>query len=397
MFHFRQRSSDAVYGVLIDISSGSVGVAIVMSHVGEIIPKILYTHRNTMRITKHSPENQTDLRRLREALFSALLTLSQEGKQVLSEYDSRAIISKLYVTCSAPWSYTVARTVNLENDEPIKITNTIINDLVQSAETEIINHLREVSHMSVDSFSIVERATVDITVNEYAVSNPLNLKGTSLSLSHVAGVIPEDILSAIREVQEKLFPDTTFRAHTYMLIMYCVMRDIFPRINSMCIINITAESTEFAVVEKGLLIENASTPTGSTTFVRNVMETTNKPSADVQSHMSHVGDDSHLTTADFEPHTTEYVNKLTELIVHIMSHRAIPSNIIITAHKPFEHFFVPLIGQAFERALHTQPHILSIREGMIKEISDGADEDVYLALAARFFHKLHTCGELDYK
>lgn len=397
MFHFRRHSSDAVYGALIDISSGSIGVAIVMSPIGEKLPKILYTHRNTMRITKHSPEKQSDVRRLHEALFSALLTLSQEGKQILTQHDANAVISKLYVTCSSPWSYTVARTVCLENDDPFKITNSIINDLIQSAETEILNHLEEQTRIPDELFSIVERATVDITVNEYPVSQPLNLKGTSISLSHVSGIILQEILDAVHDVQEKLFPNTTLRAHTYMLVMYCVMRDVFPRLNSMCIIDVTAESTEFGVVEKGLLIENDAIPIGSTTFVRNIMATTNKPSVDIQSHMSFVGDEAHLLTSDFEPHIAEYEQALTELIVHIMSRRTIPQDIIITTHKPYEHFFAPLIVRAFEQALHVQPNVLSIREGIIKEISNGADEDVYLALAARFFHKLHGCGELDYK
>lgn len=397
MFHLRQHKSDAVYGVLIDISSGSVGVAIVMSQQGERLPKIIYSHRNTMRVTKNIAENPSDIRRLRETLFSALLTLSQEGNQVLTELDSKAVISKLYVTCSSPWSYTVARTVHLENDEPFKVTNAVINDLVQSAEAEILAHLREQTHIADETFSIVERVTVDITINDYPVIEPLNLKGTSLGLSHVAGVIPQDILDAIHEVQEKLFPETEIRAHTYMLVMFCVMRDVFPRLDSLCIVDITAESTECAIVEKGLLIENDALPIGSSTFIRNVMASTNKPSADIQSHMSFVGDDAHLDSSDFEEHIQEYEQKLTDLITHIMSKRTIPSEIILTTHKPFEQFFSPIIARVFKRALEREPHIISIKSEVVKEISEGADEDVYLALAARFFHKVHGCGESDYK
>lgn len=397
MFNLRRQKSDVVYGVLIDISSGSIGVAIVMSLHDMKLPKIVYSHRNTMRISKSTAENPNDIRRLREALFSALLTLSQDGKQILNELDSEANISKLYVTCSSPWSYTVARTVHLENDEPFKVTSAVINDLVQSAETEILTHLRERASISDKAFSIVERVTVDIAINEYPVIHPLNLKGTSLGLSHVAGVIPQDILDAVYEVQEKLFPKTEIRTHTYMLVMFCVMRDLFPRLDSMCIVDITAESTECAIVEKGLLIENEAVPIGSSTFIRNVMTSTDKPSADIQSYMACVGDGAHLDSSDFDEYIKEYEQKISDLIMHIMSKRVIPSEIIVTTHKPYEQFFSPIITRVFKRVLNTEPHVLSIKNEIVKEISEGADEDVYLALAARFFHKVHGCGESDYK
>ncbi len=397
MFNFRHNDSDTVYGVLIDISSGTVGVAIVASPKGEKLPKLIYTHRNIMRVTKHGAEKSENIRRVREALFSASLILSQEGKQVLSEHDPKAVITKMYVTCSSPWSYTVARTVHFEDDEPFKITHNVINDLIQSAESEIIDHIRGVEHVTDNGFSIVERATVDITVNDYPIAHPLNLKGTMLGLSHIAGLVPQEILDAVHEVQEKLFPETELKAHTYMLIMYCVMRDIFPRLNTMCIVDITGEATEFAIVENGLLIENTSIPTGSNTFIREIMETTGKPAADIQSHMSLVGKDAHLNTAEFGDHIDAYKKQIIETITTLLEHRAIPADIIITAHRPFEQFFAPIIENAFKETLHNEPHILSIRQSIVDEISDGAGDDVYLALGARFFHKLHGCGELHYE
>lgn len=398
MFHFRQHNSDTVYGVLIDISSGSVGVAIVMSApTREKLPRILYTHRNTMRISSHTSEKFSDIRTLHEALFSALLTLSQDGLQVLTKHDPKAVISKLFLTSSSPWSYTVSKTVHYENDEPFKITETVINDLIQSAETEIFNHLHEQAHTAREEFSVVERVTVDMTVNDYPVLHPINLCGVSLGLSHVAGIIPQDIIDAVHEVQEKLFPNTELKIHTYMLVMFCVMRDIFPRLNSMCMVDITAESTEFAVVDKGLLIENEAVAIGSSTFVRNVMVATDKPANDIQSYMAFSDDDAHLVSPDFDEQIQEYEHNLTDLITQTMSRHAIPTDIIVTTHKQYEHFFAPIIARAFEKALNVKPNILSIKNEIIEEISEGAEEDVYIAISARFFHKLHGCGELDYK
>ncbi|QQR65190.1 hypothetical protein IPH92_01235 [Candidatus Kaiserbacteria bacterium] len=397
MFNLRHNSSDTVYGVLVDISSGTVGIAIVASPKGAKLPQLIYTHRNTMRITEHGSEKSENIRRVREALFSASLILSQEGKQVLNEFDSNAVITKMYVTCSSPWSYTVARTVHFEDNVPFRITNSIINDLIQSAESEILNHIRGVEHVTSNGFSIVERATVDITVNDYPVVHPLNLKGTILGLSHITGLVPQEILDAVNEVQEKLFTETELRTHTYMLIMYCVLRDIFPRLNTLCIVDITGEETEFAIVENGLLIENSSVPVGSNTFIREIMKSTGKPSADIQSHMSLVGNEAHLNAAEFTPHIESYKKQISETLSQLLEHRSIPADIVITAHKPFERFFAPIIENVFKDTIKNEPRILSISQNIIDEISHGAGDDVYLALGARFFHKLHGCSELHYE
>lgn len=393
MFHFRHKESGVVYGVLIDISSGTVGVAIVASELGSTLPKLIYTHRITMRITKHGAERSENIRRVREALLSASLIISQEGMQALSAYDSSAKISKLYVTCSSPWSYTLARTVAYKNDTPFKVTNSLIGDLIQSAESEILEYLDNIPHVAEHSFNVVERATVDITINDYPVINPLDKQGTTLGLTHIAGLVPEEILESIREVQQKLFPDTKLRTHTYMLVMYCVLRDIFSKLDSLCIVDLMGEATEFALVEHKQLIENIFIPEGSNSFIRDVMEHTGKPAEDVQTLMTQ--DSLHFIHHDFDAHITTYEQSVTGAIERMREHHIIPTSVVITVQRPYEHFFVPILERAFRTILGVDPEILSIKHELIDEISHGAGDDVYLALGARFFHKLHGCGEFD--
>jgi cell division ATPase FtsA len=351
MFGFGHSDEDATYGVLIDIASGTIGVAIVASETEQKIPLILYSKRTSLRITKHKATIEEDLHRVREALLSALLILSQEGLQSLSAHNAKAKITKIYVTCTSPWSFTIARDVHYESDEPFKVNHTIISDLVHSAEEEIVSHIKSSPETEGEDFEIVERATVDMTVNDYPVSHPLNLKGTILGLSHIAGLVPKDIMTSLHEVQDKLFPDTELRVHTYMLIMYCVMRDFFPRLQSLCIINITGEATEFGIIENNLLIENTFVPYGSTTFVREIMEATGKPSSDIITNLQAHDDDSPLVEPDFSDQVESYKAKILEAVTHIRTRRIFPSDVIITAHQPYEPIFKHMIEQALENEL----------------------------------------------
>ncbi len=393
MFSFRRRNDKHVYGVLVDIGSGTVGVGIVSSHPNDQLPKIIYSHRTMMRITKHPVEKEERLRRVKEALFSATLALSQEGYQTLTAYDTKARIEKLYVTCSSPWAFTVARNIHYENDKSFKITRSMLQDLIQSAEEEVFSEFRKYSSNNEDEFSIVERATVDISVNDYPVLNPISLKGTVLGLSHIAGLVPKEIINSLHEVQDKLFPETELRAHTYMLVMYCVLRDIFPRMPSLCIIDVTGEATEFGIVENNLLIENTFIQYGSTSFIRDIIDTTDKPLSDIESTMRAYGDETLLSSPDFVTHMELYEKKIEEAIQNILERRAFPSQVVITAHQSCEKIFKKMIENAIKKVTGKESSILSIEPTLVNEIFHEAEPDVYLALGARFFHKLHGCGE----
>lgn len=392
MFHFSGVAHKPEYGVLIDISSGSVGVAIVSSLPNSPEPTLLYRHRNSMRVTTHGTEG---IRRVRETLFSTALILSQEGMSILGQHDPHARISRLFVTCSAPWAHTMSRSVYYESDKPFKITTAVMNDLIESAEAEIHAAIEQNPDIDETRYDTVERATVDATVNDYPVEHPLHLKGKSLGLSHVAGLIPHDILDAVHEIQGKLFPQTELRTHTCMLVVYCVLRDLFPKIDSLCIIDTTGEATEIAVVEHHTLIENTSMPIGVNTLIRNIMEETNKPASDIQSVIELHDGELHADEQSYRSCTDAYVENFSQTLDAIMEKRPLPKNIVFLTQRTHQAFFVPLITKAFERSLGIKPNFLNLQSKMAPHTGTPIGEDLYLELDARFFHKMHGCGELD--
>jgi hypothetical protein len=390
MLGFGRKGKGPLYGALIDIGSGTLGVAIVASDLANKLPVIVYMNRITMRVGKRNGYNNENLRRVREMLFSASLILSQEGFKALREFDEDARIDELCVTCSSPWSYTVSRHVEYKDDEPFKVNSTILKDLIDSAESEIVAYVREKTSVKDESFDIVERATTNVTVNEYPVANPLHVEGSMLTLSHIAGLIPTKIMGSVHEIQDKLFPGTQLHAHTSMLVMYSVVRDLFPRVHSFCIINVTAEATEFGIVEDDVLMENSFVLKGTNAFVQGIMERSERPLADIQSSMRSFGKDGIPEDADLLAESLLYKKSVSEGIESILERRAIPNRFIITAHEPYKSYFREMIGESLRATLTKKPDLLAMDEHLINEISHGAGEDVYLALAARFFHKLHA-------
>lgn len=395
MFGFGNDDKKQMYAALIDISSGSVGVAIVASNHEMDSPTVIYTHRINMRITAYDSVKADDLRRVREALFSASLILSQEGHLALKEHDSHAKITKVFVTCSAPWSITLVQNVEYENDIRFKVGHSIINDLIKSAVMEISNHLKDNPVFVSDGFETVEQTTTDIKINDYSVSNPIGLSGTSISLSHIVGLVPKEISGGVHEVQEKLFKSSLYNIHTFIIVMFYVIRDIFKNVNSMCIINITGEATEFGIAEHGILIENTHLAYGSNSFVREIMQATNKPQSDVLSAMHAYLEDTHTSTNEIEKYIDAYSNRVADSLRKILERRLIPKEIFIAVHGPHEKLFREVITSAFKKVFAVEKHIILIEPNIIDHIVEGKTDDIYLSLGARFFHMSHIFGNTE--
>ncbi len=392
MLFFGSKDESVSYGLLIDVSSGSIGIGIVESNKSKDLPKLIYADRTNLRVIDKVEDLGGQLRRAREALLASALTFSHEGISELKSYNPKARITKIFVTCSSPWAHTVARSVQYTDDEPFKVTKNVIDDLIQTAEKEILLHVTAQTELGKQNFEVVENATVDISINDYIVTNPFGLSGKQLSLSHIAGLIPKDLLSSVEEVQEKLFKDTELRAHTYMLVMYCVMRDIFPTIHSSCIVDVTGEATEFGIVEQNLLIDNVFIQHGTSSVIRNAAKKLKTPEVDIRNQLISYNETVNPVLKD---EIKEYQKQLVSAITQILQNRTLPNDIIVTSHSPFTQTCKQIIEDALSQASSEKHKVITIEKNLIEQISEGTEHDAYLAISARFFHKLHGCADMQ--
>ena len=396
MFGLSGSSKKATYGVLIDVGSGSIGVAIVSSNERKKLPEILFTHRIKMRPGDTS--NTADyMRRMREALFSASLILAKEGLGMLREYDKTGKISRILVTCSSPWAETISRKVTYTHDSPFKVTDNLLEELVKNAEKEMGGVVETEILGSSSNLHVVERATVHYEVNDYLVKNPIDLTGESLSLFHVTGVVPEEILDAVHEVQEKVFSETEISIHTFLLVIYCVLRDIFPERASLSIVNVTGEATEIGIIHEGVLVDSVYAPYGSNTLIREISDESKKTPEDIATDLrAYAEETSHsASTEKVETHIASYAVHLSEAIKTVTDERALPETMIITGSAQLSTFFQKIIPQIAHETTKTDFRIIDLKKHVIDEIAKDHQEDVYLAIVSGFFHKLHSCGDFE--
>lgn len=397
MFGLNSHTDGVVYGVIFDIGSESIGVSVIESKQTEKLPFVIFSHRVHMRITKQTRSSAEHTRQMREALFSASLIVSRDGLEALTLYNKHARIQKILVTCSSPWSYTISRNVQYEGEGEMRVTRDLIDDLIKSAESEITTQIADNKTTEDDHFEIVERATVDVRINDYPILKPIGLKGTSISLAHITGLIPIDIIKAVSEVQEKIFPDVEVRAHTFLLVLYCVLRELFPKTDSLCIINITGETTEFGIVEGGTLIESITVEHGFNELTRSMMEAQNRTSVEIASlfELLEAGSLTKTANDEVETHLKTFANVLKESMRNHFTTRRFPKTAFLLAPSPMSALLLRELTPFLQEITHTDQALLTLQPKMFKEISYHDVPDIGLGIATRFFHKLHGCGEIE--
>lgn len=395
MFGIGGNSNNVLHSVLINIESGSVGVAVVESDKRKKFPHVIFSHRVFVRVSKNAIDQNLLVRQIREAILSASLVLLKDGFEALKERGSRAHIEHIFVTCSAPWGHTVSRNVNYESETPFKITEEFIADLETSAESEVASYISDSKNLDSSDFEIVERSTVDVLINDYQVANPIGLKGTEISLSHIIGVLPNDILKTIYEIRDKLFPRCEIRAHTAMLVTYCVFRDLFPHDDELTLVKITGEATEVGVVKNGLLVDTVCVPYGTNTLVREIMNTKGSTAGEAKALLcAHTGDTLNSETiTQVSSYLTTYKESLTHLVVDLVVDKRLPSTMIVVADDVFTPLLKTLVPEAFSKTTNDTYTVLTIDSSVLTDIADNTT-DTALILAVRFFHKLHGCGDI---
>ncbi len=397
MFHLGISQKTATYGVVLDVGSGSVGVGIIKSDHDERLPVIIFSHRVYMRLTTENAEPADRMRKMREALFSACLILSKDGLQALLDYDRGAKIGRILVTCSSPWAHTISRNVEYAPEKEFRVTESLIKDLARSAEDEIAEQIDEAGIAGSFGLSVVERATVNVELNQYQVDHPIGLTGSVLSLTHITGLVPQEILKAVNEVQDKILTHTQMSAHTYMLIVYCVLRDLFPKTTTLTIIDVTAEATEIGIVENGILRETLHVPYGSNTLIRDIAARTKGSPDDIMTYLRGLGEqvmDESIQKRALE-HLESYADAVREMFKKIHARRTIPNTMVITALPQLQTLFSMQIPKIASEITGDEYTLLELQKGILDEIATNKNDDIFVTIIARFFHKLHGCGEIE--
>ncbi len=387
------------YALIVDIGSGSVLVSIIESVSGESHPTIIWSHREQAPLKKLDSIHQS-AKGVMSALVNACMKADSEGRKVLYEHNISAKLVVMQVAISAPWSYTVTKTVNYKSEEPFMVTDDMIGELLHSAQSTVDTEIKEHETVSNLGLTAITRSTMSLMTNGYRVANPEGEKAISIELAEATVVAQQYLIDAILEMHNKLFPTTKIQIMSFILMLHSTLRTLAPRADELCLIDVTYEATEIGIVRDGVLRYSTHTPFGIFSLAREISEITNVPLHEAFAGLKSGSIDS--ITKDLLPEKVQtvekvldvYTDKIASLFHETGDTLSIPKRLALHVDHGAEPLFADLVKNASKRATHIDHSILSVSGELIDEAYRGElvkhvgsmCNDTALAVNAAFFH-----------
>jgi cell division ATPase FtsA len=399
MSFFSSSTSNKRYGAIFDIGSGSVLVSIVYSNPESLHPQVIWSRREHVPLRNIESLEQSS-KAVMTALIDSAVTLDSAGRKVLHKFDAKAEINEVQCSISAPWSYTVTKTINYNQEKPFSVHETLIKELLDSIQTKVIEELTKNEALRDLSLEIVTKENLGITANGYRVSKPEGSTASSLTVSQATVVTQKYLTDSIDDVQKKMLPKADIHKLSFILLFHFINRELLKRKQDTCLVDVTFEATEIGIVREGILTYCTHMPFGSFSLAREIAQALKVPLDEAfgylhtEKPLSFLDDLSDKQKEEIETILEAFTEKLSNLFKETGDALSIPKHITLHSDTKTESLFSGIIEKAAKRTLKTSPFVVPISQEIIKqmytEVTKDTDEpiqaDTTLLMSAQFFH-----------
>jgi len=379
----RSSRSQVRHGLLIDIGSSSVGFAVVVSDPTQKQATTIWQKRDYVKVGSIDTVSEA-LKPILTTLTDMSLDVAQNGLKVLQQHTgTTASLHSMQVTVSAPWAYTVSRPISFKQAEPFAVTPELIKDLEVTASQQATEQFAADHPKIATELTETSRAVLETTANGYTLPAINNQKTDNLQIHHSVTLVNQTLQTALKELQDKLFPDTPLRITSGMIALFYASKNMHPETTDTCLVDITAEATEIGIVRNGSLTYSTHAAFGTNSLAREIAQTTKRPLSEVAARLSDFIQTEH--TPDSHNILDSYRQQLQTLFQETGDSLAIPRAIHVLVAENAAAALVPHIQQAASQVSTTSPTITVIGDTFKKQ---SGNQDVTLATNASFFHTL---------
>lgn len=406
---FGGNKSTECFGAVVDIGSGSVLVSVVHSDPSKKFPQIVWSHREQAPLRNINSLEQS-AKAVMTALVNSSMLLDGEGRKALQAYRSGAQLTKLQFSISAPWAYTITKTINYSQEEDFLVTEELVAELYKAIEDKISNELEQDKTLHELGLEVIAKMTMDLSSNGYHVAHPEGNKTKTLTISQSNSVAHKYLVEATEELKDKLFPKTTSKSLSFILMLYTITKDFLRQSNDVCLVDITYEATEIGVVREGILTYCTHTPFGSFSIAREISDITGVPLHESFGYLHLEKPYDFLVNLNKQQKTDvelvfeAYTERVSNLFKETGDSLSIPKKISLHTDLNTETLFSDLIHKAATRNLKTQPTVTSISKEIIEqyqkeqtsETENSIATDTALFVSAQFFHNNAKHPTIEY-
>jgi cell division ATPase FtsA len=246
---------------IFDIGSGSIGGAI--AHIPtdpNTLPTILQATR--VEIATHE-----------ELDFAVFITDVQKALSTVAEtlsHTSGGSFDEIVCVLASPWYVSETRMVKMERPRSFIFTRHAADELLQK-ETSILTDIYQKKYGdSQGAPEIIEHHIMGVSLNGYAVADPLGKKTRSVEMNMIVSLSPKAYLTMMRQTLSQTFHSTPIRFSSFIVASFIAVRDKYISPDSYLLIDVAGEITDVAIVVNGILKSSLSFPFGRNSILKSI-------------------------------------------------------------------------------------------------------------------------------
>ena len=371
-----------------DVGSGSVGMALVLSDPNLPEPKILWSHRERMLIRDEDTINASK-KLMATTILKAFLELGNDGLRALRQFDKGADVGKIFVSIAAPWSYTVVKTISLGQEKEFLVTKKLLEELINKAALEGEESANKDALTKKLSLAQIGTETISVSVNDYVTRDPLNNEAKKITLTQLTELVESSLLEALQSAAGKILPSAKLLPNTFMATYYSALDELKPDTSEICLVDITAEATELGIVRNNVLEHVTHVPFGSYTIARKIAAATTTLKEEALGYLRENSIDTLKALSESKREklnavVEEYESAISDLFKRTGDALSIPKTIFLHTDAATENFFQTQLKEAAKKTTGAEHKVHLVTSKYFKE---PGNHDSAILLSAYVFHK----------
>lgn len=357
--------------LIVDIGSGSIGMALVHYKPEQSTPTIIWSHRESCLFKGKT--DKSVLKHIQTTLINSFLEFGSVGLKKMHQYDSRQRVDSVKITISAPWSLTVTKSIKYENKEPFVVNEKLIKQLEAAAEKEVKSSASK-SKIKDSNLTIINQKSISWRVNGYQTDIDNSPKGNRLELSYLTVLTEQSLIDTINESVEKILPKATIGFDSFMSIYYNTLRHMRPNTAEACLIDVTDEAVEMGIVRDNILTYTNHIPYGSRTLAREIENLAQIPQEEAYGLLKNEFAASTKTNDQIQATFSAFDLKLASLFKETGDSLSIAETLFLHTDRLTEEFYIEHLKNGAKEATRRDHIILLISEKIFPhlELSDSA-------------------------
>lgn len=374
-------------GVIIDIGSGSIGLATVLLEKGRV-PTLIYSSRKDFKVERNL-NPRILLTNTVEILRSSIAEMQKKG--VDNPSDIFCFLSPHLVASET-------RTINIKFDKTTKISEAMINDLV---EKELGQSGSIAMRVVGDNSQIMfEKKIMGVRLNGYETASVNNKFANTVEIAVFSTISSKNILDSIKNVVINSFHHTQVEFHSFPFAYFNALRDIFKSEQDFVFMDIGSEITDISLVKDGVFIKSTTFPHGKNRLLRQLVDKTKKDESIVKSMLA-----NYIENAIVERQKTdfslilssvgaEWAETVKSILNEMSNETKLPGNLFILVDNDVEDIFRGFISSMHISeitVLNKEPEwkfLTSVELNKFCENRSGEQNDPFLIISAIFVNKL---------